>query len=267
MGRFNWDWTGEGSPDEAYSRVTEPERLRPLHDWTLENVERLCTEYDVTLEKGEGIDTELERYSPARPTIKLTTRHDSCAPITIAFTEFPRLAVRVGRWVTDYFPSCGRDACDEIPEEEFERPTELSSDVVARQLRESMRLQTEGDGWSSRQFWSDDERRNSGGSRVPRAKAAQVLGGKNEIALASGSLGNQNRMLQQPVRLGVPVHLLSSRRHRGWRWSANGVRALRQARYSAYVKTCYYCNVVQLTKRKHYSHQSINEFLSVECQM
>ena len=183
MGRFNWAKAGEGPPDDAYERVTEPERFMPLHDWALEVVERLQTEYDVFLEEGEGIDVELERTDLAKPTIKLTPRKDSCVPIAIACTDFPGLAVRVGRWVTEWFPSCGCDACDEMPEGEFEALTELLCDVVAGRFRESMRLQTEDDGWSSRQFWSDDERRSSGGSRVSRAKAARILDGKREIIL------------------------------------------------------------------------------------
>ncbi len=121
MGRFNWDWSGEGPPDDAYSRVTEPERFTPLHGWTLEAVQRLQAEYDVVLEEGKGMDAELERPSLARPTLKLSPRQDSCAPITIAFIDFPALAVRLGHWVTDRFPSCGCDACDEMPDGEFER--------------------------------------------------------------------------------------------------------------------------------------------------
>ena len=180
MGRFNWDWSGEGPPDEAYSRVTEPERFRPLHEWTLEAVKRLQTEYELILEEGTGIDAELERSTLARHTMKLTPRQESCAPVTIAFTDFPSLEVRVGHWVTDRFPSCGCDACDEMPEEEFERFTELLSDVVAGRFWESMRLQPGGDGWSSSKLWSE-EGRSSGGSRVPRAKAARILDGKAEI--------------------------------------------------------------------------------------
>ena len=183
MGRFNWDWGGDGPPDDAYSRVTEPERFGPLHDWALEAVARLQSEYEVTLDEADGMDAELERAPLSRPTIKLTPLQDSCAPITIAFTEFPVLGVRVGRWVTDFFPSCGCDACDEMPEEEFEMFTELLSDVVAGRFRESMRLQPGEDGWSSREFWSD-EGGSSGGSRVPRAKAARILDGKAEIVLA-----------------------------------------------------------------------------------
>ena len=182
MGRFNWDWGGAGPPDEAYERVTEPERFKPLHEWTLEAVQRLLVEYDVTLEEGKGMDSELERSPLARPTLKLIPRQDNCAPITIAFTKFPGLVVRVGRWVIDPFPSCGCDACDEMPGEEFERLTELLDDVVAGRFRESMRLDPGGDGLSSREFWSE-ERHSSGGSRVPRAKAALILDGKSEIAL------------------------------------------------------------------------------------
>lgn len=182
MGRFNWDWGGEGPPDEAYSRVTEPERFWPLHEWTLEVVDRLLTEYDVTLEENKLTDTELELSTLVRPIMKLTPSQDSCAPITIAFTDFPGITVRVGRWVTDQFPSCGCDACDEMPDEEFVGLTELLDDVVGGRFRESMRLQPGGDGWSGREFWSA-EGHSSGESRVPRAKAVRILNGKSEIAL------------------------------------------------------------------------------------
>ena len=50
MGWFNWG--REGPPDDAYSRVTEPERFAPLHGWALEAVARLQTEYEVTLDEG-----------------------------------------------------------------------------------------------------------------------------------------------------------------------------------------------------------------------
>ena len=181
MGRFNWGV--EGPPDDAYSRVAEPERFSPLRDWALEVVTRLQTEYEVTLEEGKGLDAELERSSLSRPTIKVTPLQDSCAPITIAFTDFPGLAVRVGRWVMEPFPDCGCDACDEMPEEEFEGFTELVSDVVAGRFRESLYLRPDGDGWSTREFWSADDFRRSGGTRVPRVKATQILNGEKEIVL------------------------------------------------------------------------------------
>ena len=181
MGRFNWGV--EGPPDDAYSRVTEPERFRPLHDWALEAVARLQTNYEVTRDEGEGLDTGLERSPLSRPTIKLTPLQDSCAPITIAFTDFPGLAVRFGRWATEPFPSCGCDACDEMPEQEFELFTELLSDVVAGRFHESLHLQRRGDGWRSMELGSGTDHRRSGKTRVPRDEAAQNLNGEAEIVL------------------------------------------------------------------------------------
>ena len=183
MGRFNWDWSREGPPDDAYSRVTEPERFAPLHGWALEAVARLQTEYEVTLDEDGVTDADLERSPLSRPLMKLTPVQDSAAPITIAFTDFPGLGVRVGRWLTDRFPSCGCDACDEMPEDEFERFTELLSDVVAGRFRESLYLEPTGDGSRSSELWAGEHRRISRKSRVSRDKALQILGGETEIAL------------------------------------------------------------------------------------
>ena len=180
MGRFNWGM--EGPPEDAYSRVTEPERFGPLHDWALEAVARLQANYAVTRDEGRGMDAELERTPLSRPTIKVTPLQDSCAPITIAFTDFPGLAVRFGRWVTEWFPSCGCDACDEMPDEEFERFTKFLSDVVAGRFRESMHRQRWRKGWRSAEFWSADHRRSQR-TRVPRAEASKILKGKSEIVL------------------------------------------------------------------------------------
>lgn len=182
IGRFNWDWSGDGPPKEAYSRVTEPERFAPLHDWALETVARLQSHYEVTRVDGAGLDHKLERSQISGPTIKLTPLQDSGAPIIIVFTDFPGLAVRVGRWVTDYFPSCGCDACDEMPEGAFEEFTELLDCVVTAGFRESLRLPHWGDGWITREFRSPGYHR-SGNSRISRAGALDLLNGKDEIVL------------------------------------------------------------------------------------
>ena len=171
---------GAGEPlEDAYTRFTEPERFLPLHDWALEAMARLQRVYEVVREEGEGMDPRLERVPLARPTIRLAPLRDDGAPITIAFTASPGLEVRAGRWFTDGFPSCHCDACDEQPEEEFERFTELLDDVVAGRFREAMRRQRGGDGWSSHELWSE-ERRSSGGSLVSRSQAARTLGSETE---------------------------------------------------------------------------------------
>ncbi|MYC36767.1 MAG: hypothetical protein F4X66_07615 [Chloroflexi bacterium] len=186
-GWFSYSAMGQGPAeplDDAYSRFTNPERFRPLHDWALERVARLQTEYDVTLEEGFGLDDELERAPLSRPTVRLTPLQDSCAPVAITFTDSPGLEVRVGRWVTEGFPTCHCDACDEMPEEEFERLTELLDDVVAGRFRETMRRQWDGSGWSSHEFWNDDGTRGrSGGSLVSRRKVARILDVEAEVVL------------------------------------------------------------------------------------
>jgi hypothetical protein len=70
-----------------------------------------------------------------------------------------------------------------MPEDEFERFTELLSDVVAGRFRESLYLDPRGRGCRSRELWCGEHRRRSGESLVPRDKALQILGGETEIAL------------------------------------------------------------------------------------
>ena len=163
MGRFNWG--PEGPPDEAYSRVTEPERFLPLVDWTLDLLSRLEAMYDVTREENYCLDAELERIPPTRPTIRLRPRRDASAPITVAFYDQPGIYVRFGRFLMEPFPDCACDACDECAEGEFQSFKETVEAVVAGQFREWFRLRPDGSGQVGREFWSDDLQR-PGSSRV-----------------------------------------------------------------------------------------------------
>ena len=185
MGRFNWG--PEGPPEDAYSRVTEPERFMLLHAWAIEAVALLNMSYEVTLDEGIGMDAELERRPLSRPTLKVAPFQDSCAPITIAFTDFPGLAVRFGSWAIDWFPSCGCDACDETPDSEIERLNRLLNDVVAGRFRESLRLErrffwSRGEGQRTSEFWSADHR-SSRGTRLSHDEASQILNGEAEAVM------------------------------------------------------------------------------------
>ena len=165
MGRF--DWGPDGPPEEAYSRVTEPERFRPLHQWSLNLLSGLEATYEVTREEGYSLDLELEQTPPARPTVRLTPGREGAAPIVVAFTEYshPSIYVRFGRFHTEPFPDCGCDACDEGAEDQFESFQEVVEAVVAGQFREWFQVQPDGSGQVGREFWSENMRR-SGRSRV-----------------------------------------------------------------------------------------------------
>ena len=68
-------WGIEGPPEEAYFRVTNPERFQPLHDAATELLDRLEREFAVERLEGRDADDELGRQSLARPPIRLTP-HD-----------------------------------------------------------------------------------------------------------------------------------------------------------------------------------------------
>ena len=79
----------------------------------------------------------------------------------VTYTTFPGINVRYGYRGRDAFPSCGCDACDDQPDAEAERMTDVLADIVAggfteirrsRSLRadtyESVLAARDGSGWS-----------------------------------------------------------------------------------------------------------------------
>ena len=125
-------WGIEGPPEEAYSRVTNPERFQPLHAAAMELLDRLEREYAVERSEGSGGDDELGGRSHVRPTIRLVPHDPQAAPMVVAFTDFPGLFLRFGTWRTEPIPSCGCDACDETADGSIERMTQM---VEGRHLR------------------------------------------------------------------------------------------------------------------------------------
>ena len=101
--------------------MTNAERFRPLHPSMLETIGRLEDDFQVERTEGYGLDEELETGTDlASPCVRLTPREADAAPIAVAFSAFPGLHVRFGRWHTELFPVCGCDACDESAEDQIE---------------------------------------------------------------------------------------------------------------------------------------------------
>lgn len=183
MGRFNWDWSAEGPPKEAYSRVTEPERFQPLHRWAIDLLAQLEADFEVERTEWDGPDAELERMTLARSMVKLTPTDDNCAPIIVAFTTFPGLAVRFGNWRVEYFPDCGCDACDEMPDDAFEALSELVETVVLGRFRESLYITSDGHGRGEYELRSV-RHGSQGGTWVERDEAVAMLGGKSSLSIS-----------------------------------------------------------------------------------
>ena len=213
-------WEHQEPPPEAYGRVTDAERFRPLHSAMLEILGRLEEDFDVERVEGYGLDEELEsRVGLARASVRLSPVDADAAPITVAFSDFPGLRVRFGRWNIEPFPDCGCDACGGVAEEEIEQLTEMVDCVTAGGFREAVQRPLApsigrhgrysplspspravqrllapfiapfigigwliGDGWLEREFRSSVLRR-SGRSRIDGTLARRMSGGRRRLEL------------------------------------------------------------------------------------
>ena len=183
-------WGPEGPPEEAYSRVTNPERFQPLHAAMTDIIARLQLDFDVERAEGYGLDEELEhRHTLAAPSVVLTPSDPGAAPIAIVFTDFPGLHVRFGRWRTEPFPDCGCDACDESAEGEIERLADMVDDVTAGRFREGIRIplfSMPRAGWQQYEMWAEPKgsgRWSRGRSRLRESAARKLTGGKRKLDL------------------------------------------------------------------------------------
>ncbi len=179
-------WGIEGPPEEAYSRVTNPERFQPLHAAATELLDRLEREFAVERLEGHDADYELGRVRLARPLIRLVPHDPQAAPIMVVYTDFPGLRFRFGSWYTEPFPDCGCDACDETADVSIEEMTRIVEAVVSGRFREALRVPPLlGDGWEESEFRFNDGhggfRRSRG--RVPRSRALEMTEGKLNVTL------------------------------------------------------------------------------------
>lgn len=174
-------WGPEGPPDDAYSRVSDPQRFEGLHDVADEILAELERRFDVTRSEALGVDAELERGGVARPTIRLVPRNVAGAPIAVSFTTFPGVRMRAGNWLVRGFPFCGCDACDETIEGETRELKAMVEDVVAGRFREAIRITDDG-AWLEQAFWGAEGSRSSGRSRLDMEKALSMVAGVTDAA-------------------------------------------------------------------------------------
>lgn len=119
-------------PEDAYGRVTDPDRYRPLHAVADRIVEELTATHDVEIVPADPGSFGSTGQIDVVRVVELVPADPEAATLAIAYTDFPGLMVRVGQWHVDAFPSCGCDACHEHPDE------------VERDLRWLVRTVTRG---------------------------------------------------------------------------------------------------------------------------
>ena len=127
-------------PDEAYGRVTNPERYRAVVDAAHELISSLVADFEVSVESGAAATDFPGWHGPEASTTWLIP---ACGmPIAVMYTDFPGVVLRVGTLNRygpyDAFPSCGCDACDESIPDLVEQMDELVAAVVDGSYREGL---------------------------------------------------------------------------------------------------------------------------------
>ena len=162
---------------EAYTRVTNPERFRPLHDFALNLFERLAHEYYV-MESNELelVPISMQPVDYAKPPMTLTPNANDEAPISIAFTTLPGLVLRCGKFFNEPFPVCACDGCGTHADEEVERLQRIIDPVIVGDFVEGLELPFIGNAYLTYRLGRIDGPHGltSGGSGVSRDEARKL---------------------------------------------------------------------------------------------
>ncbi|WAA66659.1 DUF6226 family protein [Microbacterium oxydans] len=118
-------WSGGSPPDDAYSRVSHPERFAPVMSVVAALVDHLETWYDVDVDRrSDETGARVWRLRPATgASITLTATPDS-------------IGIEAGALFRDIAPSCTCDACDETAESVADHLEETLLAIAAGGLRE-----------------------------------------------------------------------------------------------------------------------------------
>jgi hypothetical protein len=157
-----------------YTRVTNPERLLPLHDLAVDIMTRLRDEYEVIETQTFELTSRMRAFAYARPPITLAPISQNEAPISVAFTQFPSLIVRSGKFFNASFPVCGCDACAPTFEGEAERLQATIRSVVAGHFREELDIPLVGRAHLSWSLTEGPYASTSSRMMLPRDDARQL---------------------------------------------------------------------------------------------
>lgn len=136
-------------PDSFSSRVSNPGRFLVLHEAAEQVLDELTERYIVDRREskepaGPTPDAEVVR------TVRLMPRSPAAGPLSIAFTEFPGVVLRLGRWFFSPLPDCGCDDCAEDPAELVQLLRVQTSALVEGGLWERVRRGVGGSWFETR---------------------------------------------------------------------------------------------------------------------
>ena len=140
----------DSPPDDAYSRVSHPERFRPLVTDAEALVAYLHRFFDVEIEArdGDGGSRITMLVPAAGASVEVTCKEDV-------------VSIRAGQLYWESFPSCGCDACDSTAEGEADGLEDALLAIAGGGLRE--RYPVDGRRWTKVELISDHGSQSSSG--------------------------------------------------------------------------------------------------------
>jgi hypothetical protein len=129
-------WRGILTQVRADRHDTDTARFAVLHDAAERLLDELAERYMVERRETKellGPDEALARM------VRLMPRTPAAGPLAVAFTDFPGLSVRLGRWWAELLPACGCDECDENPTDLVELLQVQASALIEGGLWERVR--------------------------------------------------------------------------------------------------------------------------------
>jgi hypothetical protein len=125
----------------------DADRFAVLHEAAERLLDELTERYLVERRESKeqlGADEPLVRM------VRLIPRTPTAGPLAIAFTDFPGLTVRLGRWWFEALPGCGCDVCAEDPAELIDVLRAQASALVEGGLWERVRRGVGGSWFETR---------------------------------------------------------------------------------------------------------------------
>lgn len=110
-------WGDDSPPEDSYSRESNLQRFKQLHDVAGALIDHLVDVYEVeTTEDPAHLVDLLGDCQDAVRVTRLNPRKSEAAALTFVFTSYPGVIVHAGLLHDFRYPACGCDACDETAE-------------------------------------------------------------------------------------------------------------------------------------------------------
>ncbi|MGX6604304.1 DUF6226 family protein [Micromonosporaceae bacterium Da 78-11] len=129
------------------AHATRTERFAVLHEAADALLDQLTERYVVERRETKEM---LGAAGALVRTVRLIPRTPAAAPLAVAFTDFPGLTLRLGRWWAETLPRCGCAACAEDPALLVEVLQTQSSALLEGGLWERMRRGVGGSWFETR---------------------------------------------------------------------------------------------------------------------